>query len=120
MSQRNDHWLLVISAVVILAILAALIWFAPKAESGARRCFRHNATIVGTNGPDVITGTDNKDWIVTRKGMDTVFAGPGNDRVCGGRGDDTLIGEPGWDRINGKKGDDRCVGEVTKKCEHGP
>lgn len=93
--------------------------------------------IVGTNGPDDLTGTDQNDLVRGRGGddnvdgaggLDIVFGGPGNDRltgeiVFGGRGDDTMVGDFGsrsvdhWffggrgnDTIEGSFGDDFIFG----------
>jgi Ca2+-binding RTX toxin-like protein len=82
----------------------------------------------GTNGDDVITGTDRHDYIAGRdgndmlnglaradyirggRGNDTVNAGAGADLVMGGPGDDTLSGDDGPDRIFAQQGVDTEFG----------
>lgn len=84
-------------------------------------CFGLRATIVGTNGDDVIVGTSRADVIVARAGDDVVRSRGGVDLVCGGVGDDHLFGgrnpngftmtrnPPRGDRLSGGKGDDRIA-----------
>ena len=77
------------------------------------------ATIVGTDGKDVLRGTDGPDVIVglggndvidARGGDDVVCGGAGDDVVQGGRGDDRIYGQSGSEVINGGPGDDRISG----------
>jgi Ca2+-binding RTX toxin-like protein len=85
-------------------------------------------SFIGTNGDDVITGTDRHDYIAGRdgndtlnglarsdyirggRGNDTVNAGAGADLVMGGPGDDTLSGDDGPDRIFAQRGVDTEFG----------
>ena len=106
------------------------------------------ATIVGTNGDDVITGTNGRDVIVAGPGddrirgfggRDLICAGGGNDRVRGygkgdvirgaggrdrirgGDGNDTLRGGAGRDRLNGGRGADQLNGGAGRdRCIGGP
>jgi Ca2+-binding RTX toxin-like protein len=88
------------------------------AAEPAPTCFGQPATIVGTDGRDVIHGTPGDDVIVTGDGPDDVFAGAGDDLICGGGGsfeDDEAIGDrlhggPGRDRIDGGPGNDLLFG----------
>ncbi len=82
-------------------------------------CAGRAATIVGTGGPDVLTGTPGADVIVGlggndtirgRGGDDVVCAGTGADTVNGGGGDDLLLGQGGRDRLTGRAGDDTLRG----------
>jgi Ca2+-binding RTX toxin-like protein len=73
-------------------------------------CGGSPATIVGTNGDDVLQGTPDDDVIVGRGGGDTVLAGEGDDLVCGGDGDDILLAGGGDDEAYGDGGDDRLDG----------
>lgn len=84
-----------------------------------RACRGRLATIVGTDGKDVITGTSGPDVIVALGGNDTVdggsgddviCAGPGADRVKGGRGNDALLGQGDNDRLEGDAGADLLFG----------
>ena len=64
------------------------------------------ATIVGTPGPDVITGTTNNDVIVGLGGSDSIHGDTGDDLICGGPGADNLYGDAGHDTIYGNGGAD--------------
>ena len=77
------------------------------------------ASIVGTDGDDVIEGTWQDDVIVGLGGNDTINGASGADTICGGHGDDTInggsqadtiAGEDGDDTINGGSGDDSLDG----------
>jgi Ca2+-binding RTX toxin-like protein len=94
---------------------------APLTGTGVMpRCFWDRATIVGTEGPDVINGTSGDDVVVLLGGDDaynddTSTVGD-RDIVCGGAGDDHLsgnvadLGVGGNDRIHGGSGDDLLEG----------
>ena len=115
------------------AMLASLTLVAvPAASAAPPQCRGEVATIVGTDGPDVIVGTDSADVIVALGGADTVrslggadvvCAGDGEDRVHGGAGrdeleggnaDDTLQGGTGQDRLLGNAGDDYLDGGLHR------
>jgi hypothetical protein len=64
------------------------------------------ATIIGSDGNDVITGTSGNDVIAAYDGNDTISAGAGNDTVCSGDGTDTLIGDAGDDTLDAGGGID--------------
>lgn len=68
-------------------------------------CFGVPATIIGTEGPDLLHGTAGDDVIVGLGGSDTIFGGDGNDLICGGDGDDRIYG--GSHRF---RGGDECDG----------
>ena len=77
------------------------------------------ATIVGTEGDDVLTGTAGPDVIAALGGDDVVrglggddviCGGPGKDHLSGGRGRDMLFGQSGRDVVKGGKGRDELVG----------
>jgi uncharacterized delta-60 repeat protein len=63
------------------------------------RCLGHKATIVGTQGPDKLTGTPRRDVIAALGGKDEVRGLSGADLICGGKGRDKLLGGPGRDQI---------------------
>jgi Ca2+-binding RTX toxin-like protein len=92
------------------AVLVAHAVAAPAPEPEARRCDGHKATIVGTDGPDVLHGTPGRDVIWAGAGDDVVYGLEGNDIVCGGPGDDAIYGEAGNDRIYGGAGNDVIYG----------
>jgi myo-inositol-hexaphosphate 3-phosphohydrolase len=73
-------------------------------------CFGETATIVGTEGNDIIIGTEGKDVIVGLGGVDDIKGRGGDDVICGGDGDDIIHGETGDDKINGDAGNDMLNG----------
>ncbi len=90
-----------------------------NARSFLPSCAGVPATIVGTNGDDVLVGTERRDVIFAGLGNDTVNALGGDDLICGGFGDDTIdagdgndtiLGGPGADRIRGRGGADDING----------
>lgn len=82
----------------------------PPPPSGAK-CFGLTATIVGTNGDDVLTGTSGADVIHALGGNDTVRGLDGDDVICGGTGNDILEGGFGRDFIIGGDGNDIIKGQ---------
>lgn len=70
------------------------------------QCNGQFATMVGTEGADVLTGTAGPDVIVGLGGNDTINGAGGDDRICGGDGNDSLVGGPGVDRMDGGAGTD--------------
>ncbi|MGI9602186.1 MAG: hypothetical protein ACR2QE_09895 [Acidimicrobiales bacterium] len=74
-------------------------------------CNGVQATMVGTNGPDNLTGTGLADSIVALNGNDTVSSLGGNDNLCGGGGNDVLNGGTGNDYIDGSSGADLAFGQ---------
>ncbi|MDQ3940727.1 MAG: hypothetical protein M3238_05185, partial [Actinomycetota bacterium] len=81
------------------------------ASGGQVRCHGLEATIVGTNGDDILRGTRGDDVIAGRAGDDLLFGRGGNDIICGGRGGfDSLYGGDGADRMRGGPGSDEIDG----------
>jgi glucose/arabinose dehydrogenase len=72
------------------------------------------ATIVGTDGSDVLSGTPGKDVIVGLGGNDKLSGLAGNDLICGGAGRDTLKGGKGNDKLYGEAGKDTLKGGPGK------
>ncbi|MFD0668708.1 VCBS domain-containing protein [Ramlibacter sp. MAHUQ-53] len=68
------------------------------------------APLVGTEGDDLLTGTDFGENINALGGNDVVFAGLGNDTVHGGDGDDVIWGQAGDDVLYADTGNDVLVG----------
>jgi Ca2+-binding RTX toxin-like protein len=85
---------------------------APAIESEAPSCDGHKATIIGTNGPDVLVGTPGPDVIWGGGGNDVIYGLGGNDIICGGPGNDVIYGGAGNDRIFGGPGNDVIYGEA--------
>ncbi len=71
---------------------------------------RYRGTIRGTNGDDIIFGTDYSERIFARSGDDQICAFAGNDRIYGQRGEDTAFGGGGHDRLYGGNDNDTLVG----------
>jgi Ca2+-binding RTX toxin-like protein len=74
------------------------------------RCGGLEATMVGTEGPDVLRGTSERDVIVALGGDDVIRAGSGDDVVCAGDGDDRVFGRGGDDLLWGDDGNDLLKG----------
>ena len=88
-------------------------------EGLAATCNGRAATIVGTQGDNVLTGTSGVDVIIGLGGNDSISGldgadvlcgGSGNDRVLGGRGNDQLFGENGNDILEGGDNNDTVQG----------
>ena len=79
------------------------------------------ATLIGTEGNDVLRGTARRDVIHGLGGNDTIRGLGGNDRLCGGTGRDRLFGRGGKDRLDGGPGTDVCDGgrqrDRARGCE---
>ena len=73
-------------------------------------CGGRAATLVGSPGPDRLTGTDGSDVIAGLGGDDRIDGLEGDDLICAGGGSDNIIGGAGNDTIDGAAGDDRVVG----------
>jgi RTX calcium-binding nonapeptide repeat (4 copies) len=82
----------------------------PEAPAATAFCNGIAATIVGTNGNDVRSGTPGKDVIAGLGGSDTLSGLAGNDVICGGGGKDLLKGGKGNDKLYGQKGKDTLKG----------
>ncbi len=95
-----------LTSAALLASLTVAIVGVPAA-SATPKCDGHTATIVGSG---IIIGTDGPDVIVGSNGADTIEAGKGRDIICGRRGDDVISGGGGRDRIFGGRGDDIIAG----------
>ncbi|HEV2755416.1 MAG TPA: calcium-binding protein [Actinomycetota bacterium] len=102
--------------LILLAIAAGLLPAAGATpvhashDGQARRCFGAKATIVGTNGDDVILGGPGRDVIVALGGDDDVYGLEGHDALCAGAGDDRLDGGPGVDFVASGDGADEASG----------
>lgn len=79
-----------------------------------RFCDGKHATIVGTEGSDIIVGTPGADVITGLGGIDGIRGGLGRDVICGGDRGDKLRGEGGKDRLFGGAYNDRLAGGSGK------
>lgn len=105
----------VLKKVAVVAVLSCSLAPVPAAAQ-AQFCAGREATIVGTDGRDVIEGTRHADIIAALGASDVVDGGGGNDLICdgsgkdvvrGGRGDDVLLNSEGSDGLRGGRGNDR-------------
>jgi Tol biopolymer transport system component len=90
-------------------------------------CQGRSATIMGTNGDDVLRGTNRADVIVAGAGNDVINGLNGKDLICAGKGadgvrggytqdrgpdtGDRIYGGPGNDVLSGNQGNDQIYGE---------
>lgn len=72
--------------------------------------FGGNDIIRGFDGDDVICGGNGRDRIYGSLGTDTLFGGADADRIFGGPGNDKIIGNQGPDVLVGGSGNDRLTG----------
>ena len=84
--------------------------YPPQPSAPSAICRGKQATLVGSNGADQISGTPGADVIVGLGGNDKLSGLGGNDVICGAKGNDTLKGGKGKDILLGQKGDDKLKG----------
>ena len=104
--MKRRHLLL---PVFTLALVTAAV---PGAGAIAVTCLGSEATILGTDGPDDLTGTAGPDVIITGAGADRVTGLGGNDLICSGAGNDVVFGGAGADRLIGGLGNDALNGQA--------
>lgn len=83
----------------------------PVNAQGTPTCDGKPATIVGTEGDDVLLGTEGNDVIVGLGGNDIIRGFGGADIICGDNGRDKLFGGRGTDIIFGGKKNDIVKGD---------
>nr|MBA2599846.1 hypothetical protein [Actinomycetota bacterium] len=103
-------------SLIILSLLGGVM---SSASAAPPSCFGRRATIVGTDGSDVISGTRHADVIVGRGGGDRIEGNGGDDRICGGSGGDSLDGGGGRDSIMGQGERDLFVGGPRERPTEG-
>jgi Ca2+-binding RTX toxin-like protein len=105
--------LLISAALLSLLSLPAIGMASETSPNTTTSCFgkkptivgNATATVVGTNGPDVIArgaiinGLGGDDLICGLKGADHIYGGSGSDKIDGGDQQDTIDGGPGNDLI---------------------
>jgi Ca2+-binding RTX toxin-like protein len=96
--------------VLLIGSLVASALGTATSEAAVPRCRGARATIVGTDGRDVLRGTPRRDVIVGRAGNDRILGSDGSDRICGNIGRDEIRGGRGSDRIFGGGSNDRMYG----------
>jgi Ca2+-binding RTX toxin-like protein len=90
------------------AVLSSAEIFAPAT------CRGKQATMLGTDGADQITGSPKADVVVGLDGNDKLSRLGGNDVICGGAGKDTMKGGKGKDKLYGEAGKDTLKGGPGK------
>ncbi|MEX0951403.1 MAG: putative Ig domain-containing protein [Gammaproteobacteria bacterium] len=65
---------------------------------------------IGSEGDDMLSGSNQHDTLIGFGGNDTINGGNGNDRLAGGTGDDALEGGNGRDILYGGTGNDHLSG----------
>jgi hypothetical protein len=82
---------------------------------GVVMCKGKIATLVGTNGNDVLVGTAGEDVVVALGGNDRIKTGNANDTICAGGGKDRVragnSAKGGFDRVFGEGGRDKLFGQ---------
>ena len=93
--------------------------YLPEGYQGDLLCGGEHVTCVGTEGADLIVGSDQDDVIHAGGGNDVVHGDAGDDTICGGWGNDSLMGARGFDRLFGGPGNDWLFGAVEADELHG-
>ncbi len=73
-------------------------------------CNGRRATIIGTNGDDVLEGTEGQDVIVAFNGNDIINAYGDKDVICAGSGNDIIDAGDGDDEVRSGSGNDLVMG----------
>ena len=100
--KLRSHAVRAVAVTVFIVAVGAV----PSAEAAPPSCYDAAATIVGTEGDDVLTGTPGPDVMVGLGGADTLRGRDGADKICGGDGADLLSGGEGVDKVDGGAGAD--------------
>lgn len=100
----------IVVAILGISLTFPLLAQPVGAQGTAPTCAGKVATIVGTDGADVLRGTKKADVIVGNGGDDRIFGLGGNDIICGNAGADYVLGGDGADLIIGGYGNDRLIG----------
>jgi hypothetical protein len=93
------------SSLLGLLLMVTILLVSADRSFASERC-----TIIGTAGPDELTGTPRADVICGRGGADLIDGGAGGDRLLGGPGADFLNGGAGRDFLDGGAGSDELHG----------
>lgn len=110
-----------IAGAALVGAALTFVGAAPSGEEAEPRCHGRRATVVGSEGPDVLRGTPGRDVIWGGGGEDRIEGSLGNDVICGGPGDDTIHGGRGNDLVDGGAGSDSIVGDLgDDKATGGP
>lgn len=84
----------------LVVITTGVLVVAPASSQAAgTTCLSTEATVVGTEGDDVLEGTEGADVIAGLGGNDSIDGLGGDDLICGGDGSDELVGGDGDDSL---------------------
>jgi Ca2+-binding RTX toxin-like protein len=103
--RRSPTTATVLFVLCSVATVSSLAFSAP-AGAVSLKCQGQSATIVGTDGPELIVGTNGSDVISAGAGDDTIRGLDGNDFICAGAGDDLVNGGLGNDSVMGESWQD--------------
>jgi len=106
---RLRRSLALVASAALLASLTAATMAVPTSADEVT-CRGKVATIVGTQGDDVLVGTNGRDIIAGLGGDDVIKGLGGHDLICAGRGEDRVKGNQGRDRLYGNAGPDKLFG----------
>lgn len=99
---------IIIGICTALFLLVSFSVFNDKVFGKTTGC--NSISCSGTVENDIVSGSDNSDYISAGDGSDTVYGLGGNDNLVGGNGSDVLYGGAGNDNITGGNGIDRLYG----------
>ena len=118
---RPRSWVVLAASVLFAVGLIVVLSQGSSPVSGQEipTCNGLPATIVGTEGRDILTGTDGPDVIVGLGGNDVIRGMAGDDTLCGGNGRDRLFGGEGNDVVLGGKKNDIVKGDQGRDVLHG-
>jgi Ca2+-binding RTX toxin-like protein len=107
------------TAVAVIAVtvgaLALAVTGGAEPGGGATSCKGIPETtpgLTGTNGRDVIVGTNNSDDIDGKGGNDLICGKRGDDNISGGTGNDLILANAGNDGVDAGPGDDKAKGNA--------
>jgi hypothetical protein len=96
------EWRAALAAALLSASAAAVLAPTPAAGTVGEEvtCAGEPATVTGTSGDDVLTGTPERDVIAGLGGDDVLRGRAGNDLLCGDGGADVVRGGRGADALH--------------------
>ncbi|HVQ88511.1 MAG TPA: calcium-binding protein [Actinomycetes bacterium] len=100
MRRHLDHFLTVSFTVLAVGVATVSVGTPAASAADSELCWNTPATIVGTEGDDVIDGTSGNDVVVGLGGNDVINGFGGEDFLCGGEGSDQLVGGDDDDYLN--------------------